>query len=397
MSSIIDIHFLLDAAVQRSNGLNDFGDPSFLPALERLVHSINAEGKLSENGAAIFTERLIESLASRLALESHLKRHPEILQEELKQPVFIIGLPRTGTTMLHRVLARDRRFYTPLWWEVRFPAPLGPTPSEGEDPRVALAKSEVKMMLEAMPELLTMHPLDAELPDEEVVLMEHSFLSAMYAYANIPTYTEWLGKQDQTPAYRYLKRQLQFLQWQKRRRGEVAQRWILKAPHHTHAMDVLFKVFPDAKVIQTHRDPLETIPSMSSFAHTIWRVYSDQADPREAAALWSAKFAKGLRDAIGVRDKLPADRFLDVWYLDAVAKPLEVARTVYPFIGMTLTDEAEKSMSEWIGQSSRDKRAPHDYSLEKMGLTRSKLESDFDEYRQRYILPRKVMSAGANP
>lgn len=388
MATNLDTQALLDAARLRTGGLNDFGDSRFRPALDKLVSSINAEGNLSEKGAGIFAARLVESLASRLALEDNLKRHPEILAEELNNPVFIIGLPRTGTTMLHRVLARDSRFYTPLWWEVRFPVPISPATSNGDDPRIKLAKAEVKMMLEAMPELLTMHPLDAELPDEEVVLMEHSFLSAMYAYANVPTYTEWLGRQDQTPAYSYLKKQLQFLQWQKRQRGEVAQRWILKAPHHTHAMDVLFKVFPDAKVIQTHRDPLETIPSMSSFAYTIWRVYSDLADPRDSAQLWSAKFARGLRDAINVRDTMLADKFLDVWYLDAVATPMEVAKAVYPFIGMTLTEDAERSMRDWVQHSSRDKRAPHAYSLEKMGLTEEQLKRDFKEYRERYILPR---------
>ncbi|PRX27331.1 sulfotransferase family protein [Paraburkholderia sp. BL18I3N2] len=388
MANIPETQALLAAAMHRSGGLRDFGDASFRPALDMLVKSINEEGRLSEKGAEIFADRLVESLSSRLALEYNLKRYPAILAEELKDPIFIIGLPRTGTTMLHRVLARDSRFYTPMWWEVRFPVPIGPTAPDGEDPRIKLAKSEVKMMLDAMPELLTMHPLDAELPDEEVVLMEHSFLSAMYAYANVPTYTEWLGRQDQTPAYEYLKRQLQFLQWQKRQRGEVAQRWILKAPHHTHAMDVLFKVFRDAKIIQTHRDPLETIPSMSSFAYTIWRVYSDVADPRDAAMLWSTKFAKGLRDAIAVRDRMPADRFLDVWYLDAVAKPLEVAKAIYPFIGMSLTDEAEREMRSWVEHSSRDKRAPHAYSLEKMGLTEAQLKKDFAEYRERYILPR---------
>ncbi|NLP64841.1 sulfotransferase family protein [Paraburkholderia sacchari] len=389
MTVPLESEALLAAASKRRDGLTDFGDKSFLPALEALLASINKEGKLSGLGKSLFSERLVESLASRLTLEQYVSRYPEILQESIEQPVFIVGLPRTGTTMLHRVLAQDPRFYTPKWWEVRFPAPFDDTGAEaGEDPRIPAARAEVKMMVEAMPDLLTMHPLDAELADEEVVLMEHSFLSAMYAYANVPGYTAWLGEQDQTPAYTYLKRQLQFLQWQKRRRGEVAQRWILKAPHHTHAMDVLFKVFPDAKIIQTHRDPLETIPSMSSFAYTIWCVYSDDANPAEAAALWSAKFSRGLKDAIRVRDELSDSLFLDVWYLDAVARPMEVIERIYPFLGVELDDEARGRMQKWIGLSSRDKRAPHDYSLEKMALTKSKLESDFASYRERYILPR---------
>ena len=389
----LDADALLAEAIARNNGLNDFGDPSFREGLEVLLASIKKDGQLSTVGSQMFAERLVESLGSRLVLESYVQQYPEILNEEIADPVVIVGLPRTGTTMLHRVLARDPRFYTPAWWEVRYPAPLATAEAGEPDPRIALGKAEVKMMIEAMPELLTMHPLDAELCDEEVVLMEHSFLSAMYAYANVPDYTEWLGRQDQTPAYVYLEKQLQFLQWQKRQRGEVAQRWVLKAPHHTHAMDTLFKVFPGVKVIQTHRDPLETIPSMSSFAYTIWGVYSDKADPKKAASIWSAKFAKGLRDALAVRDSQPQDRFLDVWYLDAVARPLEVIKLIYPFIGVELTPEVEQLMQQWLSSSSRDKRAPHEYSLVKMGLTKEQLELDFAAYRERHILPRLEKSA----
>jgi len=390
MTTQLNSRTLLDTAIQRSGGLSNFGDPTFKPALEVLVQSINQEGKLSGAGAHIFSERLIESLVTRLTFEQQLAQHPEILDERLDHPVFIIGLPRTGTTMLHRVLASDSRFYTPLWWEVRFPVPMPTSARDAEDPRIALARAEVKMMLDAMPELLTMHPIDAELPDEEVVLMEHSFLSAMYAYANIPTYTQWLGEQDTTPAYVYLKKQLQFLQWQKRQRGQHAERWILKSPHHIHAMDALFAVFPDAKVIQTHRDPLETIPSMSSFAHTIWNIYSDQADPRDAARLWSAKFARGMGDAIKVRQHMPDDRFLDIWYLDAVKSPIEIASTIYPFINMPLTAAAKQQMHDWISRNQREQRAPHVYSLEKMGLSKDQLERDFKQYREQYILPRQA-------
>jgi len=388
MTTHLNTQTLLDTAMQRSGGLSDFGDSTFRPALDILVQSINQEGKLSATGAHIFSERLIESLITRLTFERQLKAHPEILDEPLDNPVFIIGLPRTGTTMLHRVLASDSRFYTPLWWEVRFPVPMPASAMDAEDPRIALAKAEVKMMLDAMPELLTMHPIDAELPDEEVVLMEHSFLSAMYAYANIPTYTRWLGEQDTTPAYIYLKKQLQFLQWQKRQRGQQAERWILKSPHHIHALEALFKVFPDAKIIQTHRDPLETIPSMSSFAHTIWNIYSDEANPCDAAKLWSAKFARGMNDAIKVREHIPDDRFLDVWYLDAVKSPIEVARSIYPFIDMPLTATAVQQMHDWVNRNQRDQRAPHMYSLEKMGLDKVQLERDFKQYREQYILPR---------
>jgi hypothetical protein len=386
---------LMAEASQRCGGLHNFGDPSFRIGLDMLLKSLNDEGHLSESGKHMFAHRIVESLINRLTLESYCSRFPAIEEEAIDSPVVIVGLPRTGTTMLHRLLARDPRFYTANFWEVRFPSPMTDAAAGGADPRIAAAKAEVAMMVEAMPELLTMHPIDAELPDEEVILMEHSFFSAMDAYANLPSYSAWLENQDQTPAYEYLKRQLKFLQWQKRQRGEVAQRWILKSPHHVHSMETLFKVFPDVKIIQTHRDPLQTIPSMGSFAYTIWCVYSDAADPKAAGRHWAARFAGGMRRSMAFRDRMPADRFLDVWYVDAVSTPIKVAESVYPFIGMPLTDEVRDRMLAWMGESRRDKRAAHDYSIDKVGLSVEGLEQDFADYRQRYILPRQAGAVAA--
>lgn len=376
------------AAVRQTGGLTDFGDPCYRAALEVMLKSLREEANLSSTGATLFARRVVESLTNRLILESYCQRHSEILEEKVERPVVIIGLPRTGTTLLHRVLARDPRFYTAAWWETRFPSPLSEDDLVRPVRRIEMAKAEIEAIVNALPELLAIHPFDAELPDEEVILMEHSFLSAIDSYGNVPSYMAWLWQQDQTPAYTYLKRQLQFLQWQKRQRGVVAERWLLKAPHHTHLMPTLFKVFPDVQVIQTHRDPLQTIPSMGSFAFTLWRIYSDQADPVQAGRQWSSKFARGMRNAMIFRDGQPPGCFLDVWYLDAVTKPLEVAKAVYPFIGMPWSREAEQEMRSWIGRSGREKRPPHEYSYEKLGLSQQQLERDFALYRERHILPR---------
>lgn len=379
---------LLAAASAQTGGLQDFGDSSFRPALDMMLRSLREEARLSAAGTTLFIRRVVESLSNRLILEDYCRRYPEIRSEKVENPVVIIGLPRTGTTMLHRVLACDTRFYSAAWWETRFPSPLSEQDVVDPVRRIEMAKAEVAALVDALPELLTIHPFDAELPDEEVILMEHSFLSAIDSYGNVPSYMSWLWRQDQTPAYEYLKRQLQFLQWQKRKRGVVAQRWLLKAPHHTHLMPTLFKVFPDLKVIQTHRDPLQTIPSMGSFAFTLWRIYSEHADPVQAGQQWSNKFARGMRNAMIFRDSAPADRFMDVWYLDAVSKPMEVARAVYPFLDMQWSADAEQSMRAWLGRNARDRRPAHEYSLGKLGLSEEQLKADFSTYRERYILPR---------
>src|SRR5262249_35021304 len=158
--------------------------------------------------------------------------YPEIVQEKIAPPLVIVGLPRTGTTKLHRLLSCDPRFHWMAWWESIYPVPFDNEKLEKPEARIAQARSDVAMMTTAMPKLMAIHPMDADAADEEVMLIENSFLSAFNAYADVPSYMAWLDKQDQRPAYRYLVRMLQFLQWQKRQRSVIADRWVLKAPHH---------------------------------------------------------------------------------------------------------------------------------------------------------------------
>ena len=383
-----DINAMLAEAMRRSGDLNDFGDPGFRPALQALLTALDTEGKLSEIGRQILNERIIDLLKNRLIVEEYYRNFPEIADEKIENPIVIVGLPRTGTTLLQRILGCDQRLYPLLWWETRFPAPLAVVPPGTADPRIELGKAEVAAMLEAMPKLKSIHPFDAEAPDEEGMLLEHSFHAFFDAYADIPSYTQWMWDNDQTPAYEYLKRMLKFIQWQKRQRGEVASagRWVLKTPHHLRQIDVLFKVFPDARVIQTHRDPLQTIPSIASFNATLWQVYGQDVDPKRAGQQWSNIFARGMRETMAFRDRHGAGKFLDIWFSDTLSKPLEVVRAIYAFTGLTFPEGIQDRMQVYLEQNSRDKRPAHDYSLDHYGLTEAQIESDFAEYRQRYIL-----------
>jgi hypothetical protein len=202
----------------------------------------------------------------------------------------------------------------------------------------------------------------------------------------VPTYTAWLARQDLTPVYTYLKRMLQFLQWQKARRGVAdATRWLLKTPQHLHALDVLCRVFPRAQVVLTHRDPAHTIPSMASMAHTLWQMFADDPDPRVVGAQWNAGMARAIQSAMHARDALPAKRFLDVHFADTVANPLGVAEAVYRFAGLSLTDDARQAIRDWLLRNGREKRAAHDYSIERFGFTGAQLAHDFAAYRARHV------------
>lgn len=379
---------LLAEASARAGGLADFGAGDFREALRVLAAALRDEARLSVQGHALLREKLLGQLVNRLVIEDHCKRHPEILQQPVDDPLVIVGLPRTGTTLLQRTLAVDPHFSKAQWWETRYPAPLPGEILEQPQQRLQRAHAEVAGMIEAVPQILAIHPLHAEQPDEEFMLMEHSFLCAMDSYVNVPSYTAWLDRQDQTQVYLYLKKTLQFLQWQQARRGIVAgRRWLLKSPQHLHTLELLFAVFPHAQVILTHRDPGKTIPSLASFIHTLWQIYSEQADPRQVGAQWNQRMARALRHCMAVREGMPAGRFLDVRFEDTVHDPLAVVERIYRFAGLELTPALRDAMGDWLTANGREKRAAHHYDPADYGLDDALLQRDYAGYRSRHIQP----------
>jgi hypothetical protein len=378
---------LLTDARAAAGGLENFGDASFRPALDALCTALSKEAALSDMGVGILKQKLVGQLVNRLRVEDYFAKHPEIAQETIAPPLVIVGLPRTGTTKLHRLLSRDARFYWMAFWESQFPVPFPGETLEQPKVRIGEGHNLVNMMTAAMPKLLAIHPMAAEEADEEVMLMEHSFLSAFNAYANIPGYTAWLDRQDQAPPYRYLHRMLQFLQWQKRRRGVTAQRWLLKSPHHLLRMDTLLKEFPGVQVIQTHRDPVQSIPSIASFIDTLWRIYAKEPAPHAAGAQWSTLMRRALWHTMQVRTGAPQAQFLDVQFGDTVKRPMEVIARVYHFIGWKLAPDAEAAMQRWLTEDEKTHQGGHEYTPEEFGLSAPQLQKDFSDYRKAHIAP----------
>jgi hypothetical protein len=385
VSGLDEASVLAEARAQ--TGLDDFGDESFREALRVLLGSLDREARLHEQGRASQRARIVDSLATRLRAQACFREHPGILEERIEAPFFIVGLPRTGTTMLHRLIASDPGLQAVLWWECRSPAPPpGSRWREGDDPRIADAHEQVRQILEAVPELASIHPWDAEGPDEEILLLEHRFLSHVpESGAHLPSYRAWLDEQDLQPAYEDLLRWLQLLQWQKKQSGRAGERWVLKAPFHLGHLDVLFRVFPDCRVIQTHRDPVETIPSIASMYAALWRLASDEVDEHEIGRQCLGRYARSLSLCLAARERLPSDRFLDVDYRKAVTRPLEEVRRIYAFLERELTPEAEAAMQRHRRDHARDKRAAHDYGLERFGYTEEQIARAFAGYRERFV------------
>jgi hypothetical protein len=369
----------------RRTGLRDLGDPACREPLRRLLGSLDTEARLSAVGRATWFERIVGILVNRLRSEEWIARHPEILAHRIERPLVIVGLPRTGTTMLHRTVAADPGVLALRWYESRNPAPFPGSEGAPRDPRIDDAEREVAAMLEAAPELLAAHPMDAFAPDEEIMLVEHAFSSwNPEAFCRVPAYAAWLEAQDPAPGYRHLDRMLRFLTWQKARRGETGRRWVLKAPYHLAFLDSLFAVFPDARVVLTHRDPVETVPSLASFVHTLHRLGSDSVDALEIGAHWSRKLAWATRRSLAARAGRE-DRILDLDYEVLVADPMACVRRIYDFAEMELTPDALQAMREWAVENARDRRPVHRYTLAQFGMSEEALRRDFADYRARHL------------
>ncbi len=388
----LDEASLLAEARERA-GQSEFGDESFREPLRVLLRSLEAEARLTPAGRAGQRTRIVGLLAARLQTQAWLAHHPEVEDERVDVRFVVVGFPRTGTTLLQRILARDPRASSLAWWECRHPAPFpGWTVADAKrvrDPRIAHAEAQVAAMLAGNPALAAVHPLDALAPDEDLMLLEHSFQSSTPAGSmNVPTYLRWHLGQDGRASYRDHARFLRFLQWQKRMRGEPIGGFVLKAPHHMIHLDRIFEHHPNATIVQTHRDPLDTLPSLASMSLELRRLTSDAVDPRECAdyALTTARCR--LERLEQVRRAMPEKRFVDVWFGDVVRDPLAVVEAIYDRVGLDLPPDVRAVMSRFIVENGRDQRPPHGYTLEQFGLDPESIRQEFATYREAHVLPR---------
>ena len=371
---------LIDAA-RSATGLSDFGDEWFMEPLEKLIGFINDEaGLISPAGGPI--DRIVYALMDRLALAAMLKSRPEILDEEIQVAGAIIGLPRTGSTMLHRLLASVPRLTSPYWWETTFPMPLPGEVAGDPTPRQKLAKQAVTEFLAAWPNFESIDPIDAMEVAEEVILLDKSFLSTTYdSMIHIPSYGFWQADQDHERAYRELKIWLQVIQSQTPdRRGK---KWILKTPHHLlGGMSGLVSVFPEAKLIMTHRDVGQVLPSYCSMCESMTVMASTSYRRDTQGAYWTRRFANGLERFAALRRTLPADKVIDVQYRDTLRDPIAVGRRAMEAMGLALTPNDETAMAATIAGNVREKRPEHQYSAADFGLDQAEIAREFAFYTE---------------
>lgn len=380
----LDAGNLMDAA-RRKTGLVDYGEPWFVPALEQLVDAIEREARLNTVGQLITQTRLVGALATRLRVQELLRRTPAIAEAELSPPLVIAGLQRTGTTMLHRLLASDPTLRALASWEAI--APVAPTPARRgrSDPRLRQAKLSEKGLAYMAPDFFAIHPVEAEAPEEDVLLLDFAFHSTTAeATMHVPSYSAWLEQQDHTRAYQYVRTLLQVLQHQ---RG--GQRWLLKTPHHLEYLDVLRKVFPGVQVLHTHRDPTRTLASFCSMVAHGRGVFSDQVSAEQVGAHWSRKVGRMLDCALAVREEAGDEGFVDVSYYDLIQDPIAQVQRAYDALGVPFSDTTRAAMLATRRNNPQHKYGKHHYGLEDFGLRAEGVEPLFARYRSRFGIRRE--------
>jgi NAD(P)-dependent dehydrogenase (short-subunit alcohol dehydrogenase family) len=381
LQASLEMDALLGAA-RRETGCDDFGDPYFREPLSVLLRSLESEARLNPLGRTIMRTRIVGMLANRLRVEALFREHPGIESITVPRPIVIAGLQRTGTTLLHRLLAADPRARSLAAWEALHPAPLAGEGRDGSARRKRAAKLSENGLRWLSPQFFAVHPVEADAPEEDVLLLDHCFTSqAPEATLAVPSYASWLEGHDLVPAYRYLERLMKLLLWQR-----PGQHWVLKTPHHMEYLAELFEVFPDALVVQTHRDPHATTGSFCSMVAHGRGIFSDDVDPREVGSHWLRKVCRMIDRSLAVRDARGGASFVDVSYYDLVRDPLAEAKRIYTAAGIELTAGVEGAMRRLLDHQVQNKHGRHVYRTRDFGLSPARVEEAFAGYRARFAI-----------
>lgn len=373
---------LLLSKAKKQTGLHDFGDESFLPGLYRLCRSLDQEAKLSQIGRIAAQEMLIDNLKIRLQLTDYRKQRPEVAQQKIQRPLFVLGLPRTGTTILYELLAQDPAHRSPVSWEVSQPMPPAHPDTFLTDPRITAVEDVLQKTEILAPGFKAIHEIGSQLPQECVAILASHFMSDQYgATFFIPEYREWMRNQDMVQAYAWHYKFLQHLQVDYKK-----QRWVLKTPPHLAYIDAIVRQYPDAAIIQTHRDPMDVMGSISSLSCTLHGAFSDDIDPEEIATNEVLFFSAILKQGMAQRDAMPDrdSRFFDVQFSDIITEPLAIIEKIYQHFGFDFNAEARHAMQHYLDSKPRDKHGTHQYSLKDFNLSRQEHKPLFQEYNRRY-------------
>jgi len=373
------------AAASARTGLTDIGDRSVLEGLERLLQSYASEARYTERGAQMAHDDLVAYMATRMQIEDWLAGHPELLEAPVEKPLFVFGLPRTGTTLAINLLAADPARRSFLRWEIYEPIPPARPEELHAGRRYAEQQAKCEMALQYMPQIAAIHMEFADSPTECQFLMTTSFCAQVYeAQADIPSYRHWfLHEADYLPAFRFHKRTLQALQ------HHAKGQWTLKNPWHPLFLDALTEVYPDARLVMTHRDPAEVVGSCCSLIKYVRQIYSDDVDLKGIGESFMDTFRVMIDRTRAFKAKHGAGAIHDVQYADTVRDPIGTVRKIYDAVGDAFTPAAEQAMQGYMADNPKGKHGRHEYDLAEYGLSTDEVHERFRDYIEDYDIPVK--------
>jgi hypothetical protein len=375
----------MDEAQARSGGLTDLGSGPFVDPLERLISSLEREARLNAMGRVIARERILGHTVNRLHYVNDRKQFPEIARQEITRPVFIIGMPRTGTTILHDIFAHDPANRVPMTWEAMFPSPPPESATFETDPRIDVCEAMFPDIDAQIPGFKAMHPMGARLSQECVTLMGETMCTPLFHNQfRVPSYEDWVdGEADFRHVYEFHRKQLQHLQ--SRHRGD---RWVLKTGAHMWGLEHLLETYPDARIVFTHRDPVDSVTSYASLTSLVRTMGSDEVDRLEIARDWTARLCRVVGHALEVREArdYPEAIFYDMQFGDFVSDQFGVVAKIYDALDLPMSGEAEARMRAFVADNPKGKHGAHDYTAEEYGVDPAEVRREFRAYTDRFGL-----------
>ncbi len=376
---------LLAQAREATGGLDDFGHGQFLEGLGLFVDSLAADARLNPIGQYIAKQRAHQHVVNRLNYVNDRKLYPEIAQQKIEKPVFIIGLGRTGSTILHDILAQDPANRAPLTWEVTYPSPPPRTATFTTDPRIAQCEAGFPPIDERRIKFKAMHPMGAELSQECVVIMGDTMCTPLFHNQfRVTSYQDWVDQgADWSHVYDFHHQQLQHLQ-----SAHKLDRWVLKTGAHMWGLEYLLETYPDARIVFTHRDPVKSLTSYASLTALVRAMGSDHVDNFDVAEDWNRRLKRALEHAIAVRaaKDYPDAVFYDMKFSDFVQDQFAVVEQIYDAFDLPMSDEAAARMKWFIADNPQGKHGIHRYSPEEYGIDPASVRDQFRPYIERFDL-----------
>lgn len=356
-----------------------YRDDDMLLGLQKLVHSLETDAQLNVFGQLAMKTLLQRNVIQRFQVEKHIASNAYIEQQSIEQPVFIIGMPRTGTTILHALLNRDSHYRSPLSWECLIPYPLPEKEQYHKNPQLALVEKEFDQLFKLVPDFKKKHYMEAISPQECIAITALNFNSYQFlAQCNLTSYYHWFA--NEANQFRNLQWHKKFLQYLQSNDTEP-RRWLLKTPIHLMRLKTLFKVYPDAKIIMTHRHPANVVPSAASLVSSVRTMYSDLErhydTGQEHLLLWSDYFKRFFNDRAELNKE---EQIIDLHFDEFSSNQMMVVDKIYERFGWELSEDTRSSMLEFLAKEPQDKHGKHEYSLEQFGLSDSDIQKHYAEY-----------------